>query len=205
MEVNNLFGLGTSVESISYTPRGMKPVGTCTNPETGKKFVIFELPKRDNRVSNFLQRLDSYKDTHYMSRIKKDPFSFDALGFLSMLGVNIENKSEVYAFALGAYAYRMLEDTTTSKCFSEALHKMDSPERGEVREKNIRIITSSISDNSRAMQIAKVIRIMASKKINFNVMKMIEDLLYKDSKSLRNSWVQEFYGVTSNDEEGQNA
>jgi len=201
MEVSKLMGTNSSIESISYTPRGIKPIGTCVNSETGKKFVIFELPEKTSRVSNFLERLESYKSAHHLSKIKKNPFSLDSLGFLAMLGINIENEQEALAFAIGAYSYRMLESKNASRSFSEALYILESSKRDEVREKNIRVITGARSNESRAKHIANVIRLMSSKGISFNIQKLVEDLLYRDSKNLSNSWINEFYGSTVNNEE----
>ena len=201
MEITKLLGANASLEKLSYTPRGMKPVGTCTNPETGKKFVVFEIPEKRSRVSGFLSRIESYQDTHYMSRLKKDPFSFDSMGFLSILGVDIENKEELLAFTLGAYAHRMLGESPSPKSFSQALYNLERAGREEAREKNIRIIVGSKSTESRSRNIARVIRLMASSKESFTIKKFIEDLLYKDTAKLNNSLISEFYSSTYSEEE----
>jgi hypothetical protein len=201
MKVSELIGSEDCIGPISYAPRGIKPVGICINQETGKKFAIFEVEERKNRVSTFLKRIKGYKGTHYLSRIKKNPFSLESLGFLSMLGIDIEEKSSMLAFAVGAYAYRMLGENESHRSFSEALYMMESSGRDEVREGSIRVITGARSPEYRAKQIARVINIMESKKIGFNIQMLIEDLLYKDNKSLSESWVGGFFGCIFNEED----
>lgn len=205
MIVSNLIQLDASVDPIAYTPRGIVPIGICINPDTGKKYVILEVVNKSSRVSNFLDRLDSYKNTHYFSKAKKNPFSYDSLGFLSMLGVNISDASESQAFALGAYAYVLFGGVESNRSFSEALYTLESSGRDTVREKTIRTIAGAASKESRATHIASTIRIMSSKNLSFNIRKMVEDLLYKSTQDFNNAWIQEFYGAISNSGEEYDA
>lgn len=196
MEISKLLG-SDNLESISYAPRGMKPVGTCTNPENGKIFVVFELPSTSSKASNFVKRLSSYEGTHYMSYVKKDPFSFDTMGFLASLGINVEDPKEFHAYALGSYAFRLLGSTGTLKSFAEALYSMEKSGRDEVRENNLRVILGSQAIESLSRNVARVIRVMASKGLSFSIEKLISDIMYKDSKHLKEAWVNEFFGGSS--------